>query len=165
MGYRAPARAALSRLDRLEQGRPVVAGMAEHFAGLRAEMNTNGPQRKEAGCIITFENPSGEKLTLESYGSPLKTVPLLCETALAIDSEFRVASYCTPETIFSDIDGARSIYQGGGEGIPTRPSLPEQIILGRLGLSHLLHPRIARATSERKLELFKARRLRLKGSK
>lgn len=38
MDYRAPARAALSRLDRLEQGRPVVAGMAEHVTGLRAEM-------------------------------------------------------------------------------------------------------------------------------
>lgn len=130
-----------------------------HRRNVRAEMNTNGTQRKEAGCTCTFEAADGKRITMHRFGSPTGGVRDMCETALAADPTYRLISYSTPESIHSDITGARADGQGP-ENTTARRALPEQLILGRIRMLHMLHPRLVMATPERRLENARARRQR-----
>jgi hypothetical protein len=100
----------------------------------------SGDRRNEYGCIVTFEDGDGGRLTLHATGPAGLAVSGLCATALARDPSYRLISYSTPETIYGDMQGNRADIVGP-TGLVRRQPRPEAQILGRIGRIDLLHPR------------------------
>lgn len=102
------------------------------------------PERALYGAIVSFENADEKTLTIHRQGPPEKVVLAACEIALRLDPSFRVVSYSTPQTIFADLDGARM--HRVHLNFDTPSNRPEELILSRLGLSSMLHPRLRRVS-------------------
>lgn len=110
-----------------------------------------GAVRAEYGCILTFENAQGQTLTLHRVGPPTKMVPEMCDQALALDETFRVVSYSTPSTVYTDLQGHRLGGQREAYANDSNPraNTPEVQILGRIKRMEMIHPRM-RAGVKRK---------------
>jgi hypothetical protein len=113
----------------------------------------NSRERAQFGCTTTWENEAGRRLVLSGIGSPRDALRKQAEDALALDPSFRCVCYSTPETIYADLAGARlPRWTNGGStrtdadnGKWAPPILPEAVVLGMLGLRHLVHPRVLRS--------------------
>ena len=113
----------------------------------------NARDRAKFGCTTTWENQDGQRLVLASEGKPREVLRRHADDALALDPSFRLVCYSTPQTIFTDLAGARlPRWTSGGSsrtdpdnGKWTPPIMPEVVALGAIGLRHLAHPRIVRA--------------------
>lgn len=110
------------------------------------QIMVNSRGRSEDGCILTFENEDGKTLTIHRKGPTTQGVREACAIALRYDESFRVVSYCTPQTVFADLDGARATEPDGAYGRPQESPFPEAMMLGRAGLLPLLHPRLRRSS-------------------
>lgn len=107
----------------------------------------NGQARAEYGVITTWKSlASGRTLTIARMGAPTAALRESCDKATALDPTFRLISYSTPQTIYSDMQGDR---EGGAQKYRTAPTLPETIVLGRIGRQNLLHPDL-QSTSDRR---------------
>lgn len=111
----------------------------------------NHASRAKYGCLTTWEHPDGRTLTIHRVGKPLTALREAASIALGECEEMRLASYSTPETIYSDLIGARADAMQPARGFKATwaksmpKPLPEQIVLGQAGLSpELLHPRLKR---------------------
>ena len=108
----------------------------------------NGDAKRTYGCVTTWENEAGEALTLHRIGPTKDGLRSAAAEALAFDPTFRLASYSTPQTIYSDVSGGRldrtnpDSARTYGKRLP--PPLPEAIVLGMIGRLDLLHPRLTR---------------------
>jgi hypothetical protein len=110
----------------------------------------NSRERAQYGCTTTWENAAGRRLVLSRVGPPSVVLRRQAEDALALDETFRLVCYSTPETIYTDLQGARlARWTNGGStrtdpdnGKWAAPIHPEAVALGMLGLRHLAHPRI-----------------------
>lgn len=96
--------------------------------------------REQAGCIITFENAAGERLSGHRVGKPMTAFRELCDAALELDPSYRVVSYSTPETILTDLRGRqvqdmRTAERGGG-------TIPERTACGMAKRRAMLHERL-----------------------
>lgn len=101
-------------------------------------------ERAQYGCTITFENAQGRTWVIHQQGPPETGLRQACDLALAQDDTFRIVSYSTPETVYRDLHG-REI-----QAPRTTPALPELYITARLGLRHLLHPRLIAASDAKR---------------
>lgn len=109
----------------------------------RGNTKFSGRDRAAYGCLISFEADDGSTLTLHRTGPRAKAIRTAVAIALAQDETYRVVSYSTPETIFTDLTGGRV----DGEHGPV--ALPEIFALGLAKLPiELCHPRIRRAVSD-----------------
>lgn len=91
--------------------------------------------RAQFGCTVTFENEAGKRLTYHRTGPPADVLRQLCEAALAKDDTYRVISYSTPQTIYTDLQGER---ESETYSLKKEPTLPEEQALGRIGMLHML---------------------------
>lgn len=105
-------------------------------------------ERTEYGCLLTFENATGEQLTVHQTGAPGNGLKLACAHALSLDPSYRLRAYSTPDTILADLDGARADIIGG-KGHNQRRPLPEALALGQVGLAHMIHPALAEGLRQR----------------
>jgi hypothetical protein len=109
----------------------------------------NGDVRKKYGSLTTWENAEGKTITLHRTGQMVAALRDAAATVELRDPTFRLVSYCTPETIHSDLLGLRSDFvkpEGSNHwshGKSQAAPLPEQVALGRIGRGDLLHPRFA----------------------
>src|SRR2546430_15146 len=110
---------------------------------------TNGQERNRFGCLTTWENGEGKTITLLRTGPMKEALSHAAECVLMLDPTFRLVAYSTPETIYSDLIGARADNQlqagsnGWSHGKTRARPLSEQMALGRIGRPDLLHPRLA----------------------
>lgn len=93
------------------------------------------PERALYGCIVTFENENGDTLTMHRTGGPEKGLREACAIALSKDETYRVVSYSTPTTVYGDL-------RGRAVNVEQAPPSVEAVMLSRLGLLPLLHPRL-----------------------
>lgn len=98
------------------------------------------------GCTATFENSEGKTLTIHRDGPTLTGLRNACLTAFALDQTFKIVAYSTPQTIFGDLDGARGDLQpSNGKAARQRKPHPETIMMGRIKMRHMVHPRLLEA--------------------
>lgn len=90
------------------------------------------------GAISTFENADGERLVIHRLGSMRAAAKAACEVALRLDETFRIVCVSTPQTIYTDMQGARG--SRGRPSISAPPAIPERL-LGR-DLRAMIHPRV-----------------------
>lgn len=107
----------------------------------RDERIWNSRVAAEYGCTVTFESESGQTLTLSRRGHPIAAFKALCADALAQDATYRLVGYSTPQTIRTDLDGARIEHFGAGGERRGQPT-PEAIIASHSDLLPVVHPRL-----------------------
>lgn len=101
---------------------------------------TGGRVRERFGVTVTFELEGGELLTVTRPGKPLETFAGLVDDVRRQHPGALVVCVSTPETIAGDLRGRRATDpREQGKRAPT----PEAQLCGRLGLRHVLHPRLA----------------------
>lgn len=101
---------------------------------------TGNEARDALGCIVTIENlTTRDRRTIHIPGQRLagaRRVAALCDT-LGVD--WKVASYSTPLTIASDLDGTRLNSDVRHPGVIEQP---EVNTFGRIGRVDVVHPRL-----------------------
>jgi hypothetical protein len=117
----------------------------------------SGQERAEAGAIISFENESGQRLTLHRVGPIIQAVQEACALAMIHDESYRVVAVSSPSSIYADLAGRMPVKHG--EGVP-RYLYPEANIVGQAGLDALLHPRLQATTPQSQRRIRKAGRTR-----
>lgn len=120
----------------------------------RSESILSGEQRAKYGCILTFENEAGQVFVLHRTGPIKYGIREACAIALAHDETFRVVSFSTPQSIYTDLTGGRadalidppksSLKASYSKAKPI--PLPEIMALGTAGLREMIHPRLVRMT-------------------
>lgn len=119
----------------------------------RVRQLLNSEDRARYGSLTTWENAAGETFVIHRTGKLKEAIREAAAIALALDPSFRLVSYSTPDTIYTDLKGGRAdfIHPASGfkatYGKANPVALPEQIILGQAGLRHLIHPKIVRLTT------------------
>ncbi len=108
----------------------------------QSAVNMSGDERKEHGLIVSFESPTGDRLTLHGTGAANDVLRALCAEALRRDPDLRVVAISSPSTIWADITGRKVCANGRAEAVERSPSTPEAGMLGRAGLQVMLHPRL-----------------------
>lgn len=112
----------------------------------------SGADRRKYGAITTWENAEGKTISLHRAGMTAREgLSEMCEVALSLDPSFRLVSYCTPDTICTDLVGGRidslnaprANVLGATYSKPKPQPLPEVKALGLIGRRELLHPRLA----------------------
>lgn len=98
-------------------------------------------ERAEYGAIVTFQTASGTRFSLHRRGLPLTALRVAIDDALWFDDTARVATICTPDTIYVDVRG-RPIRHGRAQSV-------ESAMLGRIGRRDLLVPEHRRYEDER----------------
>lgn len=98
-----------------------------------ATLILSGDERKAWGCTVTaHEQESGERIVL--YRAGRGALAAICSTLDALEGDWRVASFSTPETIYRDLQGTR--YREWGDEM----QYPEVAALGHIGRLDLLDP-------------------------
>ena len=65
-------------------------------------------ERQNVGVIVTMREPcSGHLKTVHVPGRPLQALAEIVAEIDASDREWKIASICTPQTIFRDLQGTR----------------------------------------------------------
>ena len=65
-----------------------------------------GESRRIYGCIVTFRNSQGGRLSIHREGAPTKALEdQAIAIALSHDETFKVISVSSPETIYQDMQG------------------------------------------------------------
>lgn len=67
----------------------------------------SGQEAATYGAIVTFQNAAGQRLAVHRSGPKRTALRQACAVATGHDSSFRVISISTPETIYTDLQGAR----------------------------------------------------------
>lgn len=95
--------------------------------GFRPALLSGGLERSQYGCICTFENEEGKRLVLHDRDeAPGKVAQELWDYAESLDPSFRLVSYSTPDTTYTDLIGRKGVDQ-------EKPNLPEFRIVAERG--------------------------------
>lgn len=90
------------------------------------------------GCIATWENASGERLSFYDQGPPDAVLAQHCDRALDVDPSYRLLARSTPQTIYVDLNGTRGTrtdHNGKTVAVPNS----ELAALTRVGRRELAH--------------------------
>lgn len=114
----------------------------------------SGQERKTFGCILTFENAAGRREVVHAEGARIEGLRRACAHMLALDPTFKLLSYSTPETIYTDLQGRR-VNQAkstdiGGETGDIGVMFPEPALLDRAGYRQMLHRSLWGSYQERR---------------
>src|SRR5262245_3147085 len=125
----------------------------------RRQTIISGQKRAEYGSITTWRNAAGNTVTIHVVGPPQAGLKETIEHLLELDETFRLCSYSTPDTIYTDLIGARSDWVNEGRavdgkigvryGMANPVALPERIVLGLIGRQELIHVELTRTVSEK----------------
>lgn len=81
----------------------------------------SGQRAAEYGAIVTYENAAGKVLTFHEPGNIGQVLEHGWTEAQAWDPTFRIVSICTPQTIYTDLQGARMPRKDHGSQTPIFP--------------------------------------------
>jgi hypothetical protein len=97
----------------------------------------SGQEAATYGAIVTFENAVGERLAVHRSGSKRIAVEQACAVATGYDSSFRIISISTPETIYTDLQGARLARPNqNGSAVPFPETRMARTFPGGMGMLH-----------------------------
>lgn len=113
--------------------------------GVDSQFPLGGSQRRMYGCIVSFESPDGQTLTLHVPGPPREAVRAALRAAQLRDPYLLVRSVSTPETVYRDLQGTRDRQVAGEVPIVDFPEFLMRVPPERL------HPSLLSPTTSHRI--------------
>lgn len=111
-------------------------------------MPMSGEEAATYGVTVSFENAAGERLVVHRSGPRRVAIEQCFAVATGYDSTFRIIAISTPQSIFTDMQGAR--LPRFGQNLAAVP-FPETAICKNLPSGQaMLHTRLLGSSDRRK---------------